>query len=259
MAAAARGGKTGARFLESSDRLGRKYNSTAMRCLQMGEHAQALELLQSAESLIAECNADPALDGLKGLTYNNLGCYFRREGMPMEALKWLRQAHDIEQRVGRSGAARARPRSSTYARCTRCSASTSTRSAVRRRRSPTCASRCATPTSRRAGLRCPGWNGLDQASMVAIAYHNIAVEQEYLARYADAAASYRKGAVRRRTAVRAQVAAGRQDPLRARSGHQRRAGRGRGTARAPRAARRALLGRRLRQRGPAHHNNSTRL
>ena len=191
VAAAARGGKTGARFLESSDRLGRKYNSTAMRCLQMGEHAQALELLQSAESLIAECNADPALDGLKGLTYNNLGCYFRREGMPMEALKWLRQAHDIEQRVGRSGAARA----STFLNlCAVYSllgkhldalgcaeeALANMRVALRDADEP------------QGGAAVPGMERVDQASMVAIAYHNIAVEQEYLARYADAAASYRK-------------------------------------------------------------------
>lgn len=91
-------GKGSKAYLNACDRLTRAYNNIAMRALQGGDNAQALELLQSAEGLIAEAGNHLSLDELKGITFNNLGCYFRREGMPMEALKWLRQAHDIEQR-----------------------------------------------------------------------------------------------------------------------------------------------------------------
>ena len=105
-----RGGKNSKAYLDACERLTRAYNNVAMRSLQGGDNAQALELLQSAEGLIAEAGNHHNLDELRGITYNNLGCYFRREGMPMEALKWLRQAHDIEQRSGgHSGA-----RSSTF-------------------------------------------------------------------------------------------------------------------------------------------------
>ncbi len=189
--AAASGGRSAKPYLDILERLGRLYNSIAMQYLQQGEHSFALILLQSAESLISEGGAGmQSLEPLKGLTYNNLGCYFRREGMPMEALKWLRQAHDIEQRVGQDSS-----RSSTFLNL--CAVYSLLGKHLE-------ALQCATQALKhlkavlqrnpQASLSAtvPGMEKVDTASMLAIAYHNIAVEQEYLSRFDEAVGSYRK-------------------------------------------------------------------
>ena len=190
-AAATNGGRSAKPYVDMLERLGRLYNSIAMQYLQQGEHNFALDLLQSAESLISEGGASSqSLESLKGLTYNNLGCYFRREGMPMEALKWLRQAHDIEQRVGQDSS-----RSSTFLNL--CAVYSLLGKHLE-------ALQCATQALKHlkavlqqnpdASLSAtvPGMEKVDTASMLAIAYHNIAVEQEYLARFDEAVGSYRK-------------------------------------------------------------------
>lgn len=185
------GGQSSKQYLDTLERLGRLYNSIAMQCLQQGEHNVALDLLHSAESLISEgASGNNSFDTLRGLTYNNLGCYFRREGMPMEALKWLRQAHDIEQRAGEDSS-----RSSTFLNLC------AVYSLLGRHLE---ALQCATQALKylRAVLKnnpdaplsasVPGMDKVDTASMLAIAYHNIAVEQEYLLRFDEAVDSYRK-------------------------------------------------------------------
>jgi tetratricopeptide (TPR) repeat protein len=189
-------GQSSRAYLEASEQLIRVYNNMAMQLLQSGSNAQALELLQSAEGLIGEASAHHNLDRLKGLTYNNLGCYFRREGMPMEALKWLRQAHDIEQRMGSDASAR----SSTYLNlCAVYSLLGKHQDALQ----------CAQQALKYLKIACqqanapsaPGDNhamhatgadNMDKASMLAIAYHNIAVEHEYLGHLLDAVHAYRK-------------------------------------------------------------------
>ena len=189
--AMANGGRSAKPCLDLLERLGRLYNSIAMQYLQQGEHSHALDLLQSAESLISEgAQGNASFDSLKGLTYNNLGCYFRREGMPMEALKWLRQAHDIEQRVGEDSS-----RSSTFLNL--CAVYSLLGKHLE-------ALQCATQALKHlkavlqrnpdASLSAsvPGMEKVDTASMLAIAYHNIAVEQEYLFRFDEAVDSYRK-------------------------------------------------------------------
>ena len=185
------GGRVSRAYLDVLERLGRHYNTVAMQYLQQGEHSHALDLLQSAESLISEGAAgDSSFDTIRGLTYNNLGCYFRREGMPMEALKWLRQAHDIEKRVGEDSS-----RSSTFLNL--CAVYSLLGKHLE-------ALQCATQALKhlKAVLQrdpnatlsasVPGMEKVDTASMLAIAYHNIAVEQEYLSQYDEAVGSYRK-------------------------------------------------------------------
>ena len=108
----------------------------------------------------------------------------------MEALKWLRQAHDIEQRVGEDSA-----RSSTFLNL--CAVYSLLGKHLE-------ALQCATQALKHLktvlqrdpdatlSASVPGMEKVDTASMLAIAYHNIAVEQEYLARYDEAVSSYRK-------------------------------------------------------------------
>jgi hypothetical protein len=73
-------GPSGEQYRIAAEKLGREYNVIAMKYLQSGANAVALHLLQGAESVITEAGPSHNLDALKGLTYNNLGCYFRREG-----------------------------------------------------------------------------------------------------------------------------------------------------------------------------------
>eukprot|EP00960_Hanusia_phi_P066327 766376-Hanusia_phi.AAC.6 len=169
--------------LQTSEKLGRLYNSRAMVNLQRGENSLAFILLQCAQMVISDFEGSAELESLKALTYNNLGCYFRREGMPMEALKWLRQAHDIEERIGEITS-----RGSTFLNlCAVYSLLGKHLNALN----------CATEALKYLDIqsRKPETNGhgnvrTDRASMLAIAYHNIAVEQEYLNRYEDAIRSY---------------------------------------------------------------------
>jgi hypothetical protein len=73
-------GPKGDRYHDACDKLGREYNIIAMKYLQSGANAVALDLLRGAESVITEAGPCHRLDSLKALTCNNLGCYFRREG-----------------------------------------------------------------------------------------------------------------------------------------------------------------------------------
>ena len=73
-------GLKGDRYHDACDKLGREYNIIAMKYLQSGANAVALDLLRGAESVITEAGPCHRLDSLKALTCNNLGCYFRREG-----------------------------------------------------------------------------------------------------------------------------------------------------------------------------------
>ncbi len=73
-------GPRGDRYQDACDKLGREYNIIAMKYLQSGANAVALDLLRGAESVMTEAGPFHRLDSLKALTCNNLGCYFRREG-----------------------------------------------------------------------------------------------------------------------------------------------------------------------------------
>uniref|UniRef100_A0A7S4L9B6 MalT-like TPR region domain-containing protein n=1 Tax=Guillardia theta TaxID=55529 RepID=A0A7S4L9B6_GUITH len=169
--------------LQTSEKLGRLYNSRAMVNLQRGENSIAFILLQCAQMVISDFEGSVDLESLKALTYNNLGCYFRREGMPMEALKWLRQAHDIEERIGEVSS-----RGSTFLNL--CAVYSLLGKHLNALNCATEALKYLDVQSRKPEVKGHGSERTDRASMLAIAYHNIAVEQEYLNRYEDAIRSY---------------------------------------------------------------------
>ena len=111
----------------------------------------------------------------------------------MEALKWLRQAHDLEQRAGD-----AKTRASTFLNlCAVYSllgkhvdALQSATQALTLLKSDTTAKQPAPEEDLSHGRAV--MEQVHPASMIAIAYHNIAVEQEHLQRYTDAYESYSK-------------------------------------------------------------------
>jgi hypothetical protein len=111
----------------------------------------------------------------------------------MEALKWLRQAHDLEQRTGD-----AKTRASTFLNlCAVYSllgkhvdALQSATQALTLLKSDTTAKQPAPEEDLSHGRGV--MEQVHPASMIAIAYHNIAVEQEHLQRFTDAYESYSK-------------------------------------------------------------------
>lgn len=106
----------------------------------------------------------------------------------MEALKWLRQAHDLEQRAGD-----AKTRASTFLNL--CAVYSLLGRHVDALQSATHALKLLKTAIQSDPDISPGigmMEKVDPASMLAIAYHNIAVEQEHLERYTEAYQSYSK-------------------------------------------------------------------
>ena len=109
-------------------------------------------------------------------------------GMAMEALKWLRQAHDLEQRAGDT-----KTRASTFLNL--CAVYSLLGRHVDALQSATQALKLLKAVQDSAVDVSKGHGVLekvDPASMLAIAYHNIGVEQEHLERYAEAYQSFTK-------------------------------------------------------------------
>lgn len=98
----------------------RECNDAAMRCLESGQPARAFEMLQQAMQHAQRLPALQQQDQWQrdrqqhsrhatgsehwlAVTYNNLACYYQRQGKPQAALHYLNLASDLEQ--GSFGAA----------------------------------------------------------------------------------------------------------------------------------------------------------
>ena len=68
-------------------------NLLAMTYLQQEDFAMVLELLKKAEILTERDNAGRAV------TFNNLACYYRRQGKLHAALQYLQKALKIENKL----------------------------------------------------------------------------------------------------------------------------------------------------------------
>eukprot|EP00276_Gloeochaete_wittrockiana_P013999 CAMPEP_0184333324 /NCGR_PEP_ID=MMETSP1089-20130417/2318_1 /TAXON_ID=38269 ORGANISM="Gloeochaete wittrockiana, Strain SAG46.84" /NCGR_SAMPLE_ID=MMETSP1089 /ASSEMBLY_ACC=CAM_ASM_000445 /LENGTH=562 /DNA_ID=CAMNT_0026657071 /DNA_START=24 /DNA_END=1712 /DNA_ORIENTATION=- len=74
-------------------------NSLAMRYLETSEFALALDLLKKAEILTdkqSPISSEQSRKLLRGVTFNNFGCYYRRRGKLHAALQYLDKALRIE-------------------------------------------------------------------------------------------------------------------------------------------------------------------
>lgn len=172
--------------------VGEMCNLLAMTYLQQEDFAMVLELLKKAEILTERD------DHGRAVTYNNLACFYRRKGKLHAALTYLQKALKVEQRLK-----------------------------VVENRADTHLNLCAvlSQLGRHAGalehaqaalillqeelfpgpLHAGGGDAagdakgerapasVDRIAVLAIAYHNIGVEQEFLKRFEMALESYRKG------------------------------------------------------------------
>lgn len=156
-------------------------NLLAMTYLQQEEFNMVLELLKKAEILTERDAAGRAA------TYNNLACYYRRQGKLHPALQYLQKALKIEARLPNVQ----NPADTHINACAVLSQLGRHQTAMEHAQS-------ALILLQEELLSPPGVVGAappqaDRIAVLAIAYHNLGVEQEFLKRYEQSVLSYTKG------------------------------------------------------------------
>ncbi|KAJ1494312.1 hypothetical protein T484DRAFT_1877941 [Baffinella frigidus] len=178
-------------------------NTLAMNCLQKDDYMKAYELLKKAELLTeprgyladdkmadAELLTEPrgylADDKvrlkLRAVTFNNLGCFYKRRGKLHAALQYLDKALKIEL----SSEEVDNPAGTHLNLC-------ATLSQLGRHQPALEHAQCALELLKQSIARKGGGGGkgvAEDASILAIAYHNLAVEQEHLGHWEGALTSY---------------------------------------------------------------------
>lgn len=76
-----------------------KCNKLAMDYLRADKFKESLALLQRAESLLTSEDSIPNRLRLLGITYNNLGCFYKKKKHPTMALKYLKESLSIETQI----------------------------------------------------------------------------------------------------------------------------------------------------------------
>ena len=71
-------------------------NKEAMDLLKINDFQGALRILKETEQSIKQGETNDMTVTLLGITYNNLGCYYKKRNKPNVALKYLEQALNIE-------------------------------------------------------------------------------------------------------------------------------------------------------------------
>ena len=161
--------------------VGEMCNLLAMTYLQQEDFNMVLELLKKAEILTERDAAGRAA------TYNNLACYYRRQGKLHAALQYLQKALKIESRLTNVQ----NPADTHINAC-------AVLSQLGRHQTALEHAQNALILLQEELLSPPGVVGAappqaDRIAVLAIAYHNIGVEQEFLKRYEHAVLSYKKG------------------------------------------------------------------
>jgi|Transcript_30617 tetratricopeptide (TPR) repeat protein len=161
--------------------VGEMCNLLAMTYLQQEEFNMVLELLKKAEILTERDAAGRAA------TYNNLACYYRRQGKLHPALQYLQKALKIEARLPNVQ----NPADTHINACAVLSQLGRHQTAMEHAQS-------ALILLQEELLSPPGVVGAappqaDRIAVLAIAYHNLGVEQEFLKRYEQSVLSYTKG------------------------------------------------------------------
>uniref|UniRef100_A0A061QT34 Uncharacterized protein n=1 Tax=Tetraselmis sp. GSL018 TaxID=582737 RepID=A0A061QT34_9CHLO len=97
-------GPEGTEVLDLCEQLVKDYNSMGLKALESGDHGTAQELLKKAELLTDPANslrARPAARAkLRGITLNNLGCYYKQRGKLHAALGYLEKTLKMEEAAG---------------------------------------------------------------------------------------------------------------------------------------------------------------
>lgn len=163
-------------------------NTLAMNCLQKDDYMKAYELLKKAELLTEPrgyLTDDKARLKLRAVTFNNLGCFYKRRGKLHAALQYLDKALKIELASDEVD----NPAGTHLNLC-------ATLSQLGRHQPALEHAQCALDLLKQSLSRKGALNGGaggkagEEASILAIAYHNMAVEQEHLGQWEGALHSY---------------------------------------------------------------------
>jgi tetratricopeptide (TPR) repeat protein len=172
--------------------VGEMCNLLAMTYLQQEDFGMVLELLKKAEILTER---DPSG---RAVTFNNLACYYRRQGKLHASLQYLQKALKIESRLQEV----ANPADTHLNACAVLSQLGRHQSALEHAQSALILLqeelfRGVNPApasgSGGGGADEPEPPKADRIAVLAIAYHNIGVEQEFLHKFDQSLSSYRKG------------------------------------------------------------------
>lgn len=162
--------------------VGEMCNLLGMTYLQQEDFNMVLELLKKAEILTER---DPPG---RAATYNNLACYYRRQGKLHAALQYLQKALKIESRLVNVQ----NPADTHINACAVLSQLGRHQTALEHAQQALILlqEELLTPPGAGAAAAPPA---ADRIAVLAIAYHNIGVEQEFLKRFDQSVLSYRKG------------------------------------------------------------------
>ena len=164
-------------------RLGELCNQVAMMCLHHEDLGMVLELLRKAELLTEQ---DPIG---KAVTLNNLGVYFRRLNKLHTALRYMRQAVDIEEKlpnVPRAG--------DTHINlCVTLSQCGKHKAALKAGQRALQLLQQELFSKVHPGQAASHMHRADRIATMAVAHHNVAVEFEFLNKMTQALAAYAKG------------------------------------------------------------------
>lgn len=163
-------------------------NMLAMNALNTGEMETCYTLLTRGEQLTANKTGAPVDERLRlrAVTMNNLGCYYKKKGRLRSALKCLNKALKIESRLKEC-----KNPADTHLNICACQSQLG-------RHNEALEHAQAALILLQDELFSSGGGRNEQAppkervAVMAIAYHNVAVEQEYLKKYELSIQSYRK-------------------------------------------------------------------
>lgn len=163
--------------------VGELCNLLAMTYLQQEDFSMVLELLKKAEILTER---DPAG---RAATFNNLACYYRRQGKLHPALQYLQKALKLESKLPTV-------KNAADTHINACAVL----SQLGRHQTALEHAQQALILLQEELLSPPGASAetkttpqADRIAVLAIAYHNVGVEQEFLKKFEHSVMSYRKG------------------------------------------------------------------
>ena len=164
--------------------VGEMCNLLAMTYLQQEDFAMVLELLKKAEILTERDNPGRAV------TFNNLACYYRRQGKLHAALQYLQKALKIEARLERVD----NPADTYLNTCAVLSQLGRHQSALEHGQQALILlqeelSKVIGPAAEEEADAPKA----DRIAVLAIAYHNVGVEYEFLKKFDQSLQAYRKG------------------------------------------------------------------
>merc|ERR1719453_2134686 len=158
-------------------------NRDGMEALRKGQHKAAFEQFKYAEAVLIANQSETDTTSLLAVTCNNLGCYYKKVGKLHGALSYLRRALKMELELNTDEATMAGTHLNI---CAILSKLDKHDKAVQH-------ALCALELISHRVASAAQAVTQDEYSVLAIAYHNVAVERDYLHQWEHAHTAYQQG------------------------------------------------------------------